>query len=45
MSRSYPARDVRMDGRLGAKRVEWTASDTGLAPIVGVEDPGLACKN
>jgi hypothetical protein len=42
----YPAFDTRMDGKLGAKRVEWSFSDAGVpwAPIQRVNDPSLACK-
>jgi hypothetical protein len=45
--RSYPARDARMDGRLGAKRVEWGFSDSGgrtWGPVENVNDQALACK-
>jgi hypothetical protein len=44
---SYPARDTRMDGKLGAKRIEWSFSDGGLpwAPIPSVNNAGMACKN
>jgi len=42
---SYPARDARMDGRLGAKRIEWSFSDSGRTwgPIENLNDQGLAC--
>jgi hypothetical protein len=34
-----------MDGKLGAKRIEWSINDAGIpwAPIESVSDPGLAC--
>jgi hypothetical protein len=36
-----------MDGKLGAKRVEWTFKDAGVpwAPIPNVNDQGIACKH
>ena len=44
--RRYPAFDTRFDGKLGAKRVEWSFRDAGVpwAPIQNVNDPGLTCK-
>jgi len=42
----YPARDTRMDGRLGAKRVEWSFKDANgipWAPVPGANDPAMAC--
>jgi hypothetical protein len=43
---SYPARDARMDGKLGAKRIEWSFSDSGIlwGPVDKVDDPALTCK-
>jgi len=34
-----------MDGKLGAKRIEWSFKDAGVpwGPIENVNDPGLAC--
>jgi cellulase len=42
---SYPARDTRMDGKLGAKRIEWSFKDAMVpwGPIQNVNDPGLTC--
>jgi len=42
---NYPAHDTRMDGKLGAKRIEWSFKDAGVpwAPIQNVNDQGLAC--
>jgi len=43
---SYPARDARMDGKLGAKRIEWSFSDSGRlwGPVEKVDDPAITCK-
>jgi len=42
---NYPARDTRMDGKLGAKRIEWSFQDARVpwGPIEKVDDPGLTC--
>ncbi|KAF2674415.1 hypothetical protein BT63DRAFT_435525 [Microthyrium microscopicum] len=42
---NYPARDTRLDGKLGAKRIEWSFSDSGVpwAPIPNVNNAGMAC--
>jgi len=42
---TYPAFDERMDGKVGAKRVEWTFRSNGVpwAPITNVESPGFTC--
>jgi hypothetical protein len=46
MSTRYLAFDTRLDGKLGAKRVEWSFKDAGVAwaPIQNVNDPSLTCK-
>jgi len=42
---TYPTFDERMDGKLGAKRVEWTFRSNGVpwAPITNVDSPGFTC--
>jgi hypothetical protein len=42
---SYPARDTRMDGKLGAKRIEWSFKDAMVpwGPIQNVNDPAITC--
>jgi len=42
---NYPARDTRLDGKLGAKRIEWSFRDSGVpwAPVPNVNDAGMAC--
>jgi len=42
---NYPAFDTRMDGKLGAKRVEWAFKDPGMpwGPIQDVTIPGFTC--
>jgi len=42
---NYPARDTRIDPKLGAKRVEWTFKDSGVpwAPVPNVLDQAMAC--
>jgi len=41
----YPARDARFDGKLGAKRIEWGFTDSGVvwAPVKGLTSQGMAC--
>jgi hypothetical protein len=42
----YPARDVRIDNFLGAKRIEWkftNAFNFAWHAITDVESPGFAC--
>jgi len=41
----YPARDTRMDGKLGARRIEWSFQDSGVpwAPVGSVNGPDFTC--
>jgi hypothetical protein len=43
----YPARDARFDGKLGAKRIEWSFKDNLGQPwqaTTNVKDQAIACK-
>ncbi|KAF2666413.1 hypothetical protein BT63DRAFT_416786 [Microthyrium microscopicum] len=42
---NYPARDTRMDGKLGAKRIEWGFRDAGVpwGPVSDVNSAGITC--
>jgi len=41
----YPARDTRMDGKLGARRIEWSFKDSGApwSPVGSVNGPDFTC--
>jgi len=36
-----------MDGKIGAKRVEWSFKDSGMVwgPVEKVDDPALTCES
>lgn len=45
---NYPARDARIDGTLGAKRIEWSFKNERNIPWAGIKNvssPDITCKH